>query len=213
MPAPGPTQPVKDPDRPPESQSTERPAVPAKRKDVERKPPIARRPTQKETKPGQKDKPTDKPTPVVPGSTTTGPITVQPGGVVSVGQQGGVTAGTYISQALAEISAEWIVKNEVHPQNGRSNIYQTRYCFTISGATIPVLSVRSGSRYMLSMDLGHEGMRSQREGPLINGAKEISVEQAYGLYCVYVNAKNPSEIDRLLICGGVQCECSGIECK
>jgi len=133
----------------------------------------------------------------------TGPITVQPGAALSIGQQGGQTIGTLITQeAMPKVTITEIEGNRLD-----GNIYLTRLKIAVTGAIAPSLAIRVSAPSLSSMELVVQtGLLMQSVSELKDGTKTHTIANAMGEYQLALKSTK-SEYFK------VEYGCSPLQCK
>lgn len=137
-------------------------------------------------------------------------VTVQPGGVVSFGQQGGQTAGTIINHGPAPvtITSVSVFDNAPIPQ-GAITLYESRRRVTLSGPVLVFSARVVGSDRLVSIFLVSEDNEwSTGTAPMaISGGVGIAtLQNAYGHLLLRVLSRSPEQHLKVDFgCEGVQC--------
>lgn len=150
----------------------------------------------------RKPDPEDTSTPK--NTVTTGPVTIQPGGVASFGQQAGITAHKVtINEGPAPVSIKAFPVSANEPDaTGIGYVSKVRI---VLSAPIPRLTVFASAPSLTSMMVGNGGFIFVERGVTSEGAHFETVPSAFGEYIITLRSQKPERFHLQYRCEGVEC--------
>ena len=134
-------------------------------------------------------------------------VTIAPGGVGSVNQSGGITAGHVVitPPLFVNVRIEMLSSNKPDHMYGIS-VFATTYKVELSGQVPRFDVIASGSELMeVEMLPAAPGTSHRNKGQTNDGSRYCSVSSAFGTYFAIVKAKTIQDVQLHFQCEGVAC--------